>query len=536
MLPYPRRATTTTSRAHDHEMGDTKMLRHLKLTGLCLGTTLLFACGSGDVSGGGGAPTGAGGDVGTGAGGSSTGGSAGTTSTGTGGVTGTGTGGSSGAGGAATGAGGSVGTGGSPGTGGRATGTGGSAGTGGSTGTGGVMTGAGGAGGGGTVPPPAALDCGPIGTVMYNAGPPANRVNYVVLADGYTSTTVGTTLMTDMNRAMTERFTSEIGQPYLRYKNFVNVCLFKTVSQSDGIGNGSTIFNCTGSDSTRLATCDTNIAMQQLTANTPKGMTVDWHSIVLNNSAWWNTGSVWMLWSGGNSDGPKAALHEGGHGFHQLADEYCASATGARCGNGVNNMTGAVGQEFGEINSTGNPMTTGGKWLPWLALTQKGLSTPDMGATGLQGTFVASRYVDTGQYRPSANSKMNSLFGNALDTSYNSVSREKMVLDIWRFVTPVDSTVPAAGAVAGATKLTVNVVDPAVINVDWSIDGTVVAANGGISLDLATRSLPSGMHTVTAKAYDNATQDLVRQTTGTTFSRMNWVRSQQTVTWNVTIP
>jgi hypothetical protein len=398
------------------------------------------------------------------------------------------------------------------------------------------MTGAGGSGGGGMVPPPPPLDCGPIGMVLNNAGPPANRVNYVILVDGYTATTVNTTLMTDINRAMAERFTGELGQPYLRYKNFVNVCLLKTVSQTDGIGNGPTIFSCSGDDQSRLAKCMTDVAQQQVTANAPASLMVDWHSIVLNNSAWWNTGSTWMLWSGGNMDGPKAALHEGGHGFHQLADEYCASATGARCGGGVNNTTGATGQEFNEINSTGNPMTTGGKWLPWVGTTQVGLASATAVATGVQGTFVASRYVDTGQYRPSVNSKMNSLFGNALDTSFNSVSREKMVMDIWRFVVPVDSTVPPAGAVSNPTTLTVNVVDPAVINVDWSVDGAVVAANGGITLDVAARKLASGSHTVTAKAFDNATQNLVRQTTGTTFGRMNWARSQQTVTWTVTVP
>ena len=70
----------------------------------------------------------------------------------------------------------------------------------------------------------------------------------------------------------------------------------------------------------------------------------------------------------------------------------------------------------------------------WLGTTQKGLKVPDMGATGLQGTFVGSRYVDSGQYRPSGNSMMNSLFGNNVNTSFNSVSREQMIFSIWRAV------------------------------------------------------------------------------------------------------
>jgi hypothetical protein len=75
-----------------------------------------------------------------------------------------------------------------------------------------------------------------------------------------------------------------------------------------------------------------------------------------------------------------------------------------------------------------------------------------------------------------------------------------------------------------------------VVDVDWSVDGQVVAAKGGASFDLASRGLAPGMHSVTARAYDNAGPELVRYTTGTKFGRMNWARSQQTVAWTVTVP
>jgi hypothetical protein len=424
-----------------------------------------------------------------------------------------------------------------PGTGGKTT----TPGAGGATGSGGAtMTGAGGAvivggAGGSTLTPPAALDCGQIGTAIVNSGPAKNRVNYVILADGYTSTTVNTTLMTHINNAMTARFNTAFGEPYIRYKNFVNICLFKTVSQTDvisqtGASTNSTIFNCYGDDTSRLATCNTQAAQTQLTMNTPTGMTVDWHALVLNNSKWWNTGSTWMLWSGGNADGPKGAMHEGGHGFHQLADEY-GTCTGATCGSIANGM-GTVGTEYQEVNSTGNPMTTGGKWDMWVGYNQTA-------GTGMQGTWLNSRYVATGQYRPSANSMMNSLFGTNVNTGWNSVSRENMVFTIWRFVTPIDSTVPAAGAVTNPTTLKVNVIDPAVINVDWTVDGTTTV-NGGTTFD--TSKLAAGSHTISAKAYDYATMDLVRYRSGTCpasvtgqyCSRTAWPRSQQTVNWTVT--
>jgi hypothetical protein len=80
------------------------------------------------------------------------------------------------------------------------------------------------------------------------------------------------------------------------------------------------------------------------------------------------------------------------------------------------------------------------------------------------------------------------------------------------------------------------VVDAAVINVDWSVDGMVKAANGGTTLNVAGLGLSSGSHTVQAKAYDNASKDLVLQVPGTKYGRMNWTRSVQTVSWTVAVP
>ena len=376
---------------------------------------------------------------------------------------------------------------------------------------------------------PTPLDCGPNGWAVENHGPPANRVNYVVLGDGYTSAQIaaGGLFEQHLNNALTKRFSAVIGQPYGRYRNFVNICGIKIVST--GAICGSSALGCCGSDSSRLATCGSsqvNAAFNAL----PASLSTDWRAVMLNGSSWWNTGAATMLWSGGGTDAPGAALHEGGHGFHQLADEY-GTCTGASCGSGNTNFTGSNGTVYAEVNSCGNPMTTDGKWDMW-----KGFD--HVGATGVVGTWINSRYV-ANQYRPSANSMMNSLFGNNVNTSFNPVSREQMVMSIWRVVKPIDSTEPAAGAVTSPGMLKVNVIDPAVINVDWTVDGTTMV-NGGTTFN--TASLGAGSHTVSAKAYDNADMDLVRYKTSTCPSsvtgnychRTAWKNSIQTVTWTFT--
>jgi hypothetical protein len=242
--------------------------------------------------------------------------------------------------------------------------------------------------------------------------------------------------------------------------------------------------------------------------NLPSNFMIDWRALVLNGSSWWNTGAQLMLWSGGNRDAAGAALHEGGHGHHQLADEY----GGCSGGNQVNVHT-AQGM-------------TGGKWDAWIGYMQ----TP---GTGLQDFFQCDGNV----WRPTDNSMMNSLFGNDPDTSFNAVSREKMIMDIWTLITnPWDSVVPPAGAVMNPATLTLNLIDPVVINVDWSVDGNMVAANGGPTFNVASANLAPGTHMVVARAYDNAPMELVRQTTGTMYRRQAWtMNAQKSVTWTVTI-
>lgn len=422
-------------------------------------------------------------------------------------------------------------------------GAGGTGGTGGSSGAAPTAgSGFGGAGGEPNVPP---LDCGDTGWAVENHGPPSNRVNYVILGDGYNDTTVDTKLVDHVEAALDRRFNHESGQPYGRYRKFVNICVMKAVSESDGIGNGPTAFDG-GNGGDRLARVNSSKVDAYLREHLPESFEVDWKAVVLNQDLWENTGSALMLWSGAHRDAPGAALHEGGHGFHQLADEYCAGYTGSRCGANTDG-SGATGREEAEVNSTGNPATTGDKWNLWLGTTQKGLNKPDMGATGVQGTFQGSRYLDSGQYRPSSNSMMNSLFGLELDTSFNSVSREQMIFTIWRAVRPIDSTEPPAGTVASpaavnsAGVLRVHVIDPAVINVDWTIDG-VTSVNAGTSFD--TSALAAGEHTIVAKAYDNATTDLVKlrtsvcpsSVTGRYCAATAWKNSEQEVAWSVTKP
>jgi hypothetical protein len=461
--------------------------------------------GAGQATGGTPSRGGTGGTAGSMSG--ATGGTSGATS---GGATSSGTGGgSSGSGGgpAGNGGGGSGGAGGA-GIGGAQAGTGGS-------GVAGSFVGAG-AGGAPVVPP---LDCGGKGSAVEDHGPPSNRVNYVIVGDGYSEQELepGGALDDHIQAAMTKRF-SAIGQPYLRYRKFINICVLRIPSSPIC---GSSEFGCCGDDTSRLANCDNAAVNAALNEHLPDSFMVDFRAVMLNGDSWWNAGGVTMLWSGGHADAGGAALHEGGHGFHSLADEY------ANCEQGRVSREASYGVNVSLMNED-----SGGKWDGWLDHDH------DPG-TGLQG-FFGCEGGET--WRPSENSMMNSLFGDDPNTSYNPVSKEKIVMDIWRAVeAPYDSVSPPAGAVTDPGVLTVHVIDPDVINVDWSLDGELVAMDGGPSYDIGAAMLAPGVYSVTARAYDNADLDLVRQVPGSTFNRQFWGaagmgHSDKTVTWTVTIP
>src|SRR4029078_3898387 len=77
-------------------------------------------------------------------------------------------------------------------------------------------------------------------------------------------------------------------------------------------------------NSSALANCNTSAVNTAISQNLPASFEVDFRAVMLNGNSWWNSGGTTMMFSGGKTDGPGAALHEGGHGHNQLADEYDA--------------------------------------------------------------------------------------------------------------------------------------------------------------------------------------------------------------------
>jgi hypothetical protein len=121
----------------------------------------------------------------------------------------------------------------------------------------------------------------------------------------------------------------------------------------------------------------------------------------------------------------------------------------------------------------------------------------------------------------------------SLGQPFDAVSREKIILDIYDNVDPLDAWLPTPGTLTDAS-LWVRPIDESVIDVEWRVNGTLVpGAADDVTFSLADFDFLPGPYTVTARAFDPTGFDPIN----------GWVRKdqhklQQTITWSVlhTVP
>jgi hypothetical protein len=203
------------------------------------------------------------------------------------------------------------------------------------------------------------------------------------------------------------------------------------------------------------------------------------------------------VFAGGNSAAREVAVHEVGHSFAGLADEY-------NYGGGPGAY---VGPEPWQPNVTIDP--TGAKWAAWLGYDQPGI--------GVIGAYQGGYYHDLGIWRPSEASKM-----NVLGQPFDAIAREAFIQHIYAEVRPLDAHTANGAVLVDTDSLFVQPVDSQVIKVRWSVDGQVVLDGTTDSFDLSDAGYGAGTYNVTALAYDDT----------------DWVRGnrdllQQSITWTV---
>ena len=110
---------------------------------------------------------------------------------------------------------------------------------------------------------------------------------------------------------------------------------------------------------------------------------------------------------------------------------------------------------------------------------------------------------------------------NALDKPFDPIAREAFIHEFYKYVDPLDGYDDNAATRTNLHSLAVDTIDPAMIHVDWTVNGTVFA-NAGETLSLEGDAYGWGTFSITARAYDPT----------------EWVRGdrsdlEQSVTWTV---
>jgi hypothetical protein len=325
-----------------------------------------------------------------------------------------------------------------------------------------------------------------------------NRINLVVLGDGYRLQDQDK--LTRDARAWLTTFLNTA--PFDAYADYFNVRLVHLVSREDGAENGmyglgvarDTALHASFQNANppgqapdyRLLVVDNALAQATALAQAPEATRV---LVLVNDTQYGGSGGAVSVFSA-HADSAFIALHEFGHSFGGLADEYA-------CGD-----TSPLPDTLEAFpNITARAVLEQIKWQPWL---EPGILLPTpatLAYLGDLGLFAGAYYHDAGVYRPREACRMRSL-GDA----FCEVCSEAIVRQIYAQVSPLDGATPASPVqVAAGAGLELAITRPLPVpdtfQVAWSVDGVPMTGQGD-RLSLPGAALPPGVHTVRVQVQD----------------------------------
>ena len=332
---------------------------------------------------------------------------------------------------------------------------------------------------------------------QYDSGPSPNRLDIVVLGDGYTS---GQMALFQSHVTSFINYLVNVA-PYNRYRNHINVWRVEVESAQSGADHPGPCYTtpvfvntaldatyCTGGTQ-RCITCNNSTAMATAMLNVPG---YDEILVFVNDPEYGGCAGTLACVSASHPDRNEIAAHEIGHSIFSLADEY--------------DVSGATysGPEPAQINvSTLNQsamQAAGTKWHYWLGIESI-------------GCFEGAFYNQFGVYRPRLGCRMRNL-----GVDFCAVCREDHIGDLWSYAGAYDAvSPPSTGRRGYGSQL--SAVLPTVrlggLTPNWTIDGTPTPGIGTITVAGASTTyslLPSvvlppssGAHTIKLKVVDPTT-------------------------------
>jgi hypothetical protein len=367
----------------------------------------------------------------------------------------------------------------------------------------------------------------PLFSTIVTNGPTTNRVNLVLFSEGYTSAQLGQFLIDATNAA---NFFLSV-QPYAEYSNYFNVFAIATNSAHSGsthlisttYTNGYTYFNSTYDTSDHIITIppdpsDTTNShgqgkidslLQLLLPSTNN----DLPALLVNDpipGGSDNYGMTAITYV--NEAGGTYLIHESGHTLGNLGDEYTTPYPGF--------------PDVEEPNTTTN--TNNIKWSAWIPTNTPIPTPPTTTYQNTVGLFEGAHYHTTGWYRPTLDSRMQSVQSGS---GFGPINQEALVLAIYGKMRPIDARLPATNSLSVASaqmlNFNLNLVQPAThtLNVQWRTNGVTVTGATNSTFNILPALLGNGAQKVEADIWD-----------GTTFVRTDLKNLlKQTNIWNLNV-
>ncbi len=332
---------------------------------------------------------------------------------------------------------------------------------------------------------PAAPAPGPVAAEkVRNSGPDANRFVIAILCDGFTATNLASGSFTNKVKSFLSSMFNTI--PWKNYTNMVNVYRVDIESAESGADyedaspdaggtqrdtylNGG--FWVGGTDRCAYLR-GSGVDRAFAAADELVGVGV-WDEVLvfLNSTKYGGCGgALGVATLNGSSD--EVEIHEFGHSFGHLADEYDYGSSSTNC----------TPSSTRNVDCPNNFPAV--KWQVWVT-NGTPIPTPDTSAyDNVVGAFEGAATQRYGVYRPMRNCKMRSL-----GIAFCPICKEDHVLKLFEEVRMLDAADPPLGPADvpsyGSRQFSVTPINVAGLNYQWFTNGAPVPAAAGTSLALA---------------------------------------------------
>lgn len=347
-----------------------------------------------------------------------------------------------------------------------------------------------------------------VDTIVYN-GSPDKFINLVFLGDGFRAAELPVYLE---NARKLSNYLFSIS-PFSEYSHFFNVFAISVASPESGANHPGTATDESSSSNQPVASVNTTFnstfdyasihrllvpqnysaVFNAVASNAPF---YDEIFMVVNSPYYGGSGSPNLATSSLNTSSYEVLVHEIGHSFAGLADEYYAG-----------DMYAA---EAPNMTQESNPNLV--KWKNWIGV----------GGVGVYQYCCGNNSAFW--YKPHQSCKM-----QLLGSPFCPVCREEIIKKIYDYVPALDGFSPSAQVAVNycATplifKLHVNKPDPNTIKTTWRLNGIVISTNTD-SLTIHTSQLNDGSNILSA---------IVLDTTAMIRSNLHLIDHADTITWTI---